>query len=48
MRRYWWTVWIKVAILAVALFFAFNAGKKLVVNMLFRLNMDKCHLKDVN
>ncbi len=34
MRRYWWTVWIKVAILAVALFFAYNAGKKLVVNML--------------
>lgn len=34
MRRYWWTVWIKVAILAVAVFVAFNAAKKIVVNLL--------------
>ncbi len=33
MGRYWWTVWIKVAILAVALVFAFNFVKGIVVDL---------------
>ncbi len=30
MRRYWWTVWIKVAVLAIVLLIGFFAAKKYV------------------
>lgn len=33
MGRYWWTVWIKVAVLAVALLFAYRYAKGFVVDL---------------
>ena len=33
MGRYWWTVWIKVTVLAVALFFAYRYAKGFVVDL---------------
>lgn len=33
MGRYWWTVWIKVAVLAVALLFAYRYAKGFVVGL---------------
>ncbi len=33
MGRYWWTVWIKVAILAVVLLVAFNFAKGIVTDL---------------
>ena len=30
MRRYWWTVWIKVAVLALVLLFGYFAAKKYI------------------
>lgn len=33
MGRYWWTVWIKVAVLAVVLLLAYNHAKGIVVDL---------------
>ena len=33
MGRYWWTVWIKVAVLAVALLFAYRYAKGFIVDL---------------